>query len=167
MSDDFNPTDWITTNEAAELTGYEAAHVRYLAKKGDIGSKKFGRDWMIDRESVQAYAEEMERLGAAKHDPWRSGVRQRVQEEPPERKWTPMTFDEIESALNQLDDPTTPVALAMALGYKTSVSIVLACKQGRIPGAEKNEGIWCIPLEGVREAVEKGSLRPSRKQPGR
>jgi hypothetical protein len=43
MSDDFNPTEWITTAEAAELVGYEPAHIRYLARKGFIKGNKFGR----------------------------------------------------------------------------------------------------------------------------
>ena len=75
MPDDFNPTEWITTAEAAELTGYHAVHVRRLVKGGQIKGKKFGRDWLIDKSSVLAYAEEMNKLGPAKHDPWRTGAR--------------------------------------------------------------------------------------------
>ena len=75
MTDDFNPSEWITTKEAATLTGYEPAHIRYLARKGTIKGKKFGRDWMISRSSVAAYVAEAKRLGTAKHDPWRTGAR--------------------------------------------------------------------------------------------
>ena len=70
-----NLSDWITTKQAAELTGYEPAHIRYLAQKESIQARKFGKAWMINRHSVQAYAEEMKRLGGAKHDPWRTGAR--------------------------------------------------------------------------------------------
>jgi excisionase family DNA binding protein len=76
-----NPTEWITTKEAAELTGYRSAHIRYLAKEGHIIGRKFGRDWMIDRGGLQAYAEKMKQLGSAKHDPWRTGARQKLAEE--------------------------------------------------------------------------------------
>ena len=31
---DFNPTEWITTKEAAELTGYDDAHIRRLVGDG-------------------------------------------------------------------------------------------------------------------------------------
>jgi len=77
MGKDFDPTEWITTKEAAELTGYHVVHIRRLAKAGRIRGIKRGRDWWVERESVQAYVEEMERLGSAKHDPRRVGVRQR------------------------------------------------------------------------------------------
>jgi excisionase family DNA binding protein len=43
-------TDWITTAEAAELTGYDPAHIRWLIRENRIKGKKFGRDWMVDRE---------------------------------------------------------------------------------------------------------------------
>jgi len=34
MPDDFNPTEWITTAEAAELTGYHVKYVRRLVREG-------------------------------------------------------------------------------------------------------------------------------------
>jgi excisionase family DNA binding protein len=71
MTSDFNPTEWITTKEAAELTGYTSARFRQLALKGVIVARKWGRDWFLNRKSVLAYAEEMDRLGTAKHDPTR------------------------------------------------------------------------------------------------
>jgi len=77
MTDNFNPTEWITTQEAAELTGYEPAHIRYLAKRASIKGRKFGRAWMINRESVKEYADRMKQLGPARHDPWRTGARER------------------------------------------------------------------------------------------
>jgi hypothetical protein len=39
---DFNSTEWITTAKAAELTGYNYAHVRLLVRKGRIQSVKGG-----------------------------------------------------------------------------------------------------------------------------
>jgi hypothetical protein len=33
---DFNLTEWITTKEAAELTGYAAAYFRQLIKRGRL-----------------------------------------------------------------------------------------------------------------------------------
>jgi excisionase family DNA binding protein len=58
-NDDFNPTEWITTTEAAELTRYWVTHIRRLVKEGRIKSKKFGRGWMMHRDRLLAYAEEM------------------------------------------------------------------------------------------------------------
>jgi excisionase family DNA binding protein len=77
MPDNFTPTNWITTAEAAELTGYKLSHLRYLVREGLVKGQKFGRDWMIHRESVLAYSEKMKELGPAKHDPWRTGSRQK------------------------------------------------------------------------------------------
>ena len=75
------PSEWITTAEAAELTGYDLTHVRYLIRKGQVEGKKFGRDWMVNRDSALAYVEKMRRLGPAKHDPWRTGARERSRED--------------------------------------------------------------------------------------
>jgi excisionase family DNA binding protein len=75
MSEEFNPSDWITTLEAAELTGYDAAHIRRLIRQGRVVGKKFGRDWWVNRDNIETYAESMKKLGPAKHDPWRTGAR--------------------------------------------------------------------------------------------
>ena len=77
---DFDPTTWITTRDAAELTGYASVTLRLLAREGKIKGCKRGRDWFLDKADVLAYAERMEELGAAKHDPWRSGGRERDEE---------------------------------------------------------------------------------------
>jgi excisionase family DNA binding protein len=39
---------WMTTQEAAEYSGYDIEHVRRLARQGKIGAVKKGRDWWID-----------------------------------------------------------------------------------------------------------------------
>jgi excisionase family DNA binding protein len=41
---------WMTTQEAAEYSGYDIEHVRRLARQGKIGAVKKGRDWWIDVE---------------------------------------------------------------------------------------------------------------------
>ncbi len=35
----------MTTQEAAEYSGYDMQHVRRLARQGNIGAVKKGRDW--------------------------------------------------------------------------------------------------------------------------
>jgi excisionase family DNA binding protein len=64
---DFDPVEWITTNEAAELTGYDTSRFRQLAKRGVIQAIKRGRDWFFSKTEVVAYHEEMQRLGAEKN----------------------------------------------------------------------------------------------------
>lgn len=51
---------WMTTQEAAEYSGYDVEHVRRLARQGRIGAVKKGRDWWIDYEMFMAYLESME-----------------------------------------------------------------------------------------------------------
>ena len=68
------PEGWITTSEAAELTGYEQAYFRILAKHGKVAAIKVGRDWLLDRESVLAYKARMDTMGPQKHNPWREDL---------------------------------------------------------------------------------------------
>ena len=75
MTDEFNPTEWITTKEAAELTGYTAAYFRQLIARGRLDARKIGRDWVLDKSEVLEYAEEMKRLGSDKYNPWRKDAR--------------------------------------------------------------------------------------------
>jgi len=46
---------YITTKEAAERLGYTPQHTRLLIRQGKIEATKFGRDWMVVRESVESY----------------------------------------------------------------------------------------------------------------
>jgi len=75
MTEDFNPIEWITVPEAAELTGYADAYIRQLIGRGRLQAKKRGRDWFLNKADILAYAEEMNRLGSSKFDPWRTGAR--------------------------------------------------------------------------------------------
>jgi hypothetical protein len=75
-----------------------------------------------------------------------------------------MSPDEIEAALATLTDPTTAPALAEALGYQDAASITRACREDRIPNAIKIKGIYLIPIDGVRQAIENGTLSPGHKR---
>ncbi len=48
--------EWITPAEAAEIIGVTPYQVRHLARVGIVEARKFGRAWMIKRESAQTYA---------------------------------------------------------------------------------------------------------------
>jgi len=56
--------NWITTEQAAELSGYHPEHVRELLKAGNVKGQKFGQVWMIDRVSLLAYVRKSQKLGA-------------------------------------------------------------------------------------------------------
>jgi excisionase family DNA binding protein len=75
MVTDSDPTEWITTKEASELTGYHDTHITWLVREGRVEGRKFGRDWMVDKESLLEYADQMRQLGSARHDPRGAAVR--------------------------------------------------------------------------------------------
>jgi excisionase family DNA binding protein len=61
--------EWITTQEAAEVSGFHPEYIRELARAGKIGASKKGRDWWIDRDVLKAYLDAMDTLGTKKFDP--------------------------------------------------------------------------------------------------
>ncbi|HLE80275.1 MAG TPA: helix-turn-helix domain-containing protein [Dehalococcoidia bacterium] len=64
--------DWITTGEAAQMTGYHLEHIRRLIRQGEIKARKFGPTWQVSRASLLAYVRKAEKLGA-KRGPKREG----------------------------------------------------------------------------------------------
>ena len=50
---------WITTTEAAQISGYHRDHIRRLIRIEEIDARKWGRDWMVSRESLLAYLEKI------------------------------------------------------------------------------------------------------------
>jgi excisionase family DNA binding protein len=77
MPNDFDPGDWITTKEAAELTGYSMQYVRRLMRQGRVVAKKWFRDWVISKQSLVEYKKTMDKLGRARYNPWKSGGREK------------------------------------------------------------------------------------------
>jgi excisionase family DNA binding protein len=59
----------LTAEEAAELSGFHIDYIRRLARSGKIKAEKHGV-WLIDRDDLNRYLEEMKALGADKHN-WR------------------------------------------------------------------------------------------------
>jgi len=47
--------DWITTQEATELSGYHPDHLRRLIRAGNIKARKFGIVWQVSRQSLLEY----------------------------------------------------------------------------------------------------------------
>ena len=56
--------DWITTKEAAEISGYHIKYVRRLIKDGKVNGQLWGRSWMVSRSSLLAHIRKAEKLGA-------------------------------------------------------------------------------------------------------
>lgn len=55
--------DWITTQEAAELSGYHVNHIRRLIRYDSIRARKFGPVWQVSRQSLLAYMDASEKSG--------------------------------------------------------------------------------------------------------
>jgi len=61
----------LTIAEAARLTGYSGRHIRRLVQdNGPVKGRRIaGWLYLVDRQSLLAYAEQMKTLGNSKHDP--------------------------------------------------------------------------------------------------
>ncbi len=47
--------EWITTSEAADISGYHPERIRELARSGAIEARKFGIVWQVSRSSLLKY----------------------------------------------------------------------------------------------------------------
>ena len=63
--------EYVSVDEAADLTGYAPAYIRRLLRQRKIKAVKKGLMWWIELESIQAYKREMDSLGDSKFSPWR------------------------------------------------------------------------------------------------
>lgn len=63
--------EWLTTEDAARVSGYSQAYMRQLAQRGEVTAIKAGRDWLLERAALLEYARRMEVLGDKKHNPWK------------------------------------------------------------------------------------------------
>ena len=54
---------WITTTEAAKISGFHVEHIRRLIRKDIITARKWGREWMVSQESLVSYLNEERKPG--------------------------------------------------------------------------------------------------------
>lgn len=52
--------EWLSTRDAAKLTGYVVEYIRQLAREGKIVSKKYGQAVVVSRDSLLEYKEKQE-----------------------------------------------------------------------------------------------------------
>ena len=50
--------EWITTEDIAQYTGYNQEYIRRLLRTGKVHGKKWGREWMVDRDSFLKYMQD-------------------------------------------------------------------------------------------------------------
>jgi excisionase family DNA binding protein len=55
--------DWITTAEAAQLSGYHVNHVRRLIAGGKVRARKFGPVWQVSKGDFLNYVRRLEQAG--------------------------------------------------------------------------------------------------------
>ena len=55
--------DWITVEDAAALSGYNADYIRKLANAGKIEARKFAIVWQISKASLLKYLKNVGELG--------------------------------------------------------------------------------------------------------
>jgi excisionase family DNA binding protein len=48
-------SDWITTAEAARISGYTLHHIRRLINAGKIKARKWGPVWQVSERALVAY----------------------------------------------------------------------------------------------------------------
>ncbi len=61
--------DWITTKEAATLTGYHQVYISTLARSGKIKARQFGQAWQISQSSLLAYLKAAGKSEDKRHGP--------------------------------------------------------------------------------------------------
>lgn len=55
--------EWLTTYEAARLSGYELDYIRKLMRANLIMGRKWGQSWQVNRRSLLQFLKERETLG--------------------------------------------------------------------------------------------------------
>jgi hypothetical protein len=53
--------NWISVEEAAQISGYHPEHIRRLIRGGKVKGRKFSIVWQVDRASFYTYLEEQKR----------------------------------------------------------------------------------------------------------
>lgn len=61
--------DYITTQEASQISGYNVEYIRQLIRAGKIPAEKKGRDWWIDRESFLQHVRASEKSKDKRYGP--------------------------------------------------------------------------------------------------
>lgn len=59
--------DYVTSEDAAEISGYHVNYIRRLLRQRKLKGRKFGNVWLIERESLQDYLRLVEELGSRKY----------------------------------------------------------------------------------------------------
>lgn len=61
--------DYVSVEEASEISGYSTQYIRRLLRQDKINGTKKGYMWWIDLESLKEYKQKMDELGNDKFSP--------------------------------------------------------------------------------------------------
>ncbi len=64
-----NDSDWITVNDAAEISGYNAEYLRRLIRNKKIKFRKFSFIYQVNRKSLIDYLKEAEKMVDKRYTP--------------------------------------------------------------------------------------------------
>jgi len=64
--DRVNLADYVTSEDAADISGYHVNYIRRLLRQGKLKGRKFGNVWFIVRESLQEYLRIVQQMGGQK-----------------------------------------------------------------------------------------------------
>jgi excisionase family DNA binding protein len=56
--------EWLTVQEAAELSGYHPNYIRQIIRAGRVRARKFATVWQVSRSDLRVYLRKTENLGA-------------------------------------------------------------------------------------------------------
>jgi len=65
MADD----EWLTIEQASQLSGYHAEYLRIIVRAGKLVAHKFGSVWAISRKSLLSYLKAAEKSDDKRHGP--------------------------------------------------------------------------------------------------
>ena len=55
--------DWLTTYDAARVSGYTPDYIRQLIRSNKVVGRKWGPSWQVSRHSLETYIKHAEKLG--------------------------------------------------------------------------------------------------------
>jgi len=55
--------DWLTTYDAANLSGYNPDYIRQLIRSKKVVGRKWGQAWQVYRKSLEEYMKDEAKLG--------------------------------------------------------------------------------------------------------
>jgi len=61
--------EWMTVQQAAELSGYHPTYLRWLIRQGDLPARKFGPLWQVSRKGLEAFIRAAEQSGDKRRGP--------------------------------------------------------------------------------------------------